>query len=398
MASHLVPEKAAMKLASLLLLPILLLATAHAQFPCSPGDAARAAMLPLGLQNKLLGHKIPTEAPEFDAPADVGRDIVMLRKTLDVATQAFFRCEAGSDSSPVSLQSKLSVFLHADQSKRPEFSFQPYGANLTIHMETAKEFPDSLFIVLTFDIECGSDNLLFLYTREGARWHSRLHWYSDKYTGPSDAYGDFVYYKSVPGPDTARPLLALIHGHSQCASVHSGFGMDLVRAAWGSSPQQTLDHLMHSYVIDDEFNVSLTTAGLQIRTSVESEDASRIWHPGILSYSTNSGRLVLLPVALNARDFVDEWLEEPWTTVEKWSESTSLSELQNAHQTSGGVFGPARACRGSKDHFQVELGFDTDAPVYAQVRQNPNSFTMLSITDHPDPTCTGPDLMRTRKP
>jgi len=34
------------------------------------------------------------------------------------------------------------------------------------------------------------------------------------------------------------------------------------------------------------------------------------------------------------------------------------------------------------------------APIFAQVRQNTNSFTMLSIADKPDPTCTGPDLMK----
>jgi hypothetical protein len=32
--------------------------------------------------------------------------------------------------------------------------------------------------------------------------------------------------------------------------------------------------------------------------------------------------------------------------------------------------------------------------LFAQVRQNPNSFTLLSITDEPDFTCTGPDVMK----
>jgi len=34
--------------------------------------------------------------------------------------------------------------------------------------------------------------------------------------------------------------------------------------------------------------------------------------------------------------------------------------------------------------------------LYARVRQGPNSFIMLSIISKPDPTCTGPDLMKPR--
>src|SRR6185312_12210752 len=104
---------------------------------------------------------------ELDAPPDVGRDVVMLRKTLDVATQAFFHCETDNDSNPVTLQSKLAAFLHTNQSKRDDNTSTPdgvYGANLAVHIETAKGFPNSIFVVLTFGIECGDDNLLFLYT------------------------------------------------------------------------------------------------------------------------------------------------------------------------------------------------------------------------------------------
>jgi hypothetical protein len=357
-------------------------------------------MLPLALQNKLLAHKIASDDIELDAPADVSRDIVMLRKTLDVATQSFFRCEAGDDSSPESLQTKLAAFLHTDRSARDDSHDREdgiYGANLAVHIEPAKDFPNSLFVVLTFGIECGDDNLLFLYAQEDGRWVQHLHWYSDKYTGPSDAFGNFIDYKSVPGPDSAKPILALIHGHPQCMSVHSAFGMDLVRPASDSSPQQLLDHLIHGWVIDDEFTVSRVTAGIQIHTSVESQDSSMIWHRGVLCYATTSGKLVLLPVALNARDFVDEWLQEPWATVQSWSDPAHLSDLEHAHKDAGGTFGPVRACSSSPQHFQVELGADASHPVYAQVRQNPNSFTMLAITDRPDRTCTGPDIMHKPK-
>ncbi len=324
----------------------------------------------------------------------------MLRKALDTATKAFFRCEAGGDTSAASLQSRLASFLHADRSKRDETHSTEdgiYGANLAVHIQPAAGLPNSFFVVLTFDIECGDDNLLFLYTRDSVQWVQRLHWYSDKYTNPSDAFGGGFAYAVVPGPDD-KPLLAVIHGHPWCTSVHSGFGLDLMRPAAQEKSQEALDHVDHSFVIDDEFKFLSTRTGIRLRTSLESEDVSLIYHLGILSWRTTSGKLVLEPVALNARDFVDEWLEEPWSTVQSWSDPAAIERLKPRHTTAGVIFGPVRACRNGGDRFQVELDLDRSdsdpPPVFAQVRQNPNSFTMLSFTDKPDPACTGPDLMK----
>jgi hypothetical protein len=244
------------------------------------------------MQNKLLAHKIVVDDFELDAPTDVGHDVVMLRKSLDIATQAFFRCEAGNDSSPGSLQSKLASFLHAEQSHRNEDPNRQdgiYGANLAVKIEVAKGFPNSIFVILTFGIECGNDNLLFLYTKEDDLWHQRLHWYSDKYTKPSDAFGDIYFFNSVPGPIEGHPLLAIAHGHPWCTSVHSGLSLDLIRPATASSPHEVLDHVTNGYIRDGDPRMSRTADGLQLRVYVESEDASIVYHPGVLSYRTKSG-------------------------------------------------------------------------------------------------------------
>ena len=206
-------------------------------------------MLPLGMQNKLLAHKIAVDDFELDAPADVGRDIVMLRKTLDIATQAFFRCEAGDDSDPASLQTELAAFLHTDRSKRDENSSSQdgvYGANLRIKVVTAKGISNSVFVVLTFDINCGDDNVLLLFTKEAGLWSEHLHWYSDKYTKPSDAFGDLYLYSLVPGKD-GTPLVAIAHGHPWCTSRWSGFDINLVRPTTTLTPQVMLGHFSTGY-------------------------------------------------------------------------------------------------------------------------------------------------------
>jgi hypothetical protein len=374
-------------------------------------------MLPLGIQYKLLAHKIVANDIEEEAPPEVGQDVVMLRKTLNVATQAFFRCEVGDDSQPASLQSKLEAFLHADQTKRADNSPEVYGANLAVHIEPAKGLPDSLFVVLTFGIECGDDNLLFLYTKEDGRWHQRLHWYSDKYTAPSDAFGDFFLYTVAPGPNN-QSLIAIAHGTPWCSSRMSAFHIDLFRPSDDSAPLKPMAHLDDYYSrFDVEPRLKAESDGFEIRLQSDSLDEATLVRPGIYRYRTTEGQLRRIqPIALNAREFVDAWLQAPWTDSSEWALDPTPSlhatrdrfdySLQSNKNSFVVDYGPTRTCTSGSNHFQVEIDLsdfiqvnnkteEKDLPtLYAQVRQNPNSFTMLSITDKPDPTCTGPDLMK----
>lgn len=377
-------------------------------------------MLPLGLQTKLLKHKIADNDVELEAPADVGRDIVMLRKTLDIATQAFFRCEAKSESGPASLKSGLATFLHADRSKRAEISDEVYGANLTVEVENAKGLRDSVFVVLTFGIECGDDSLLLLFTRDGEHWRERLHWYADKYTAPSDAFGDFLLYTAAPGPNN-EPVVAVAHGTPWCTSRYSGFKFDLIKPGDAGSPQKVLASSQNAYSRGDTTpTLKPYSEGVTLRLDSSSADLEGVFtYLGVFRYRTIDGGLVRLPVAGNVRDFVDSWLAESWDVAAKWSADPNAN-LKAAHERfayHGDAnkdvprinFGPVRACFSSTSHFQTEIDLTdmhnvggkpeefTLPPMYAHVRQNSDSFTMLSVNEKPDANCTGPSLMKKAK-
>jgi hypothetical protein len=251
------------------------------------------------MQNKLLAHKIAVDDFELDAPADVGRDIVMLRKTLDIATQAFFHCEAGDDSDPVSLQTKLAVFLHTNRSKRNENSSSQdgvYGANLRIKVETAKGISNSVFVVLTFGIDCGDDNVLLLFTKEADRWSEHLHWYSDKYTKPSDAFGDLYLYSLVPGKD-GIPLAVIAHGHPWCTSRWSGFDINLLRPATALTPQVTLGYFSAGYdrLSDENQKIKLTADGFTFKfltnEAIPAKDPLQMSGPLTLRFRTTTNTL-----------------------------------------------------------------------------------------------------------
>jgi hypothetical protein len=291
----------------LVLTGIVFATTLHtwAQTGCTSGDAQRTAMLALGIQNKLLAHKIAKDDIEIDAPKDVEQDVVMLRKSLDVATKAFFRCVAGDDTSPGSLELKLKYFLHADQSIRPFNSTAQdgfYGANLHVHIESAKDLPDSIFVVLNFGIECGDDNLLFLYTRRQGRWESRLHWYSESYGKPSDAFGDIYLYSIVPGP-TSTPLVVVAHGHPWCTSRWSSFELDLLRTSSETSPQSKIGHFAAGYdrASDNEAHMAPTANGFTFKfwtnDAVPAKDPTQMSGPLTLRFTTSTGKLQCLSKA-----------------------------------------------------------------------------------------------------
>jgi hypothetical protein len=368
-------------------------------------------MLPFSMQNKLLAHKIAVDDFELDAPVDVGHDVVMLRKSLDIAAQAFFRCEAGNDSDPGSLQARLASFLHTAQSQRDENPNRQdgiYGANLTINIKAAKGFSNSIFVMLTFGIDCGDDTLLFLYTQEDGQWQQRLHWYSDKYTKPSDAFGNFFLYTSVPGADGTQ-LVAVAHGHPWCTSRFSFFDVDLLRPATSQSPQNIVAHTNDSYSRGDTTpTLKPSPDGVTLRLDSSSRDLEGVFtYIGVFSYKTKSNTLERMPVANNARDFVDSWLDESWSVADRWSAQPSqdLHLVHDRFDYSTGskdknvpniIYGPVRACSDA-NKFQVEMVLDetkqSSPRLYAQVRQNVGSFTMLAITPQPHPSCTGPDLM-----
>src|SRR5579871_276422 len=261
---------------------------------CPPGDAARAAMLSLGLQNKLLAHKLD-DGFELDPSLTVEKDIVMLRKTLDVATQAFFHCEAGDTSDAEILQSKLASFLHTDRSKRAETSSQQdgvYGANLRVKVEPVDGFSKAVFVTLSFGISCGDDNILLLFSKDTGQWRENLHWYSANYTKPSDAFGDFFTYALVPGPDRV-PLVAVAHGHPWCTSRFSNFNVDLLRPATESSPQLVLAHVNEEYdrLGPDPEKIHPTPDGFKLRISVTADNPIQASHVITFRYRTTAQTL-----------------------------------------------------------------------------------------------------------
>jgi hypothetical protein len=115
----------------------------------------------------------------------------------------------------------------------------------------------------------------------------------------------------------------------------------------------------------------------------------------VLHYSLTPDKVERIdPVALSPRDFVDEWLEEPWEQSRLRSEPTARTALEKAHTHARlDEFQPTKSCR-TPEIWQVGLGSldGKTAPVYYLVRwRPPYHFTMMGASRRPSPDCTTVD-------
>jgi len=158
--------------------------------------------------------------------------------------------------------------------------------------------------------------------------------------------------------------------------------------------------------------------GFEFHMTTETFDSNIIIRPVIYRFQLEGRQLIRVqPIAMNGRDFVDEWLESPWDDASRWSAAASSAPLQRVHEKIAALlhsvtgdcalltFGPVRGCTDAKAHYQVELDARWDnekrnscpgVPAFFQIAEGKNSFTMLSAAANADPHCTGPDIMPKR--
>jgi hypothetical protein len=401
-----------------ILLALLLTTAAYTQ-TCSPNASQQSAADVHVLQAKLFAiPEIKDDLP-YDAPLSARSDVPSLLNALASAVERYMDCDARSSTAPPEIEQHLAVLLGANRPEsatalRNGYPDHTYGDRLAVHVKPLDK-PELLAIDLSFSIGCGDNHMLLVFRHTEQAWQKALDWHSNKYTQPSDAFGDFFVYALVPGP-TNDPLMAIAYGTPWCSSRMSGFHVDLLRPADESLPQALLAHLDEGYSRDDHIPTALkqTSDGFQIRVWNDSFDFDNLLtRPRIYRFRTAEAKLERIqPIADNARDFVDVWLQSPWTDSQKWTQQPTLSLHfardrfdYSLNKTMPMIqYGPVRACSSGIHNFQVEIDLTEFIgskptlrdlpPLFAKVRQNPNSFTMMSITGDPDPTCTGPDLTK----
>jgi hypothetical protein len=283
---------------------------------------------------------------------------------------------------------------------------QIFGADLKVEVTRPDNKPDLIVVKISFDVPCGSDAMLLVYESREGIWQQALRWQSGDYAEIFDAFGDFFEYAVVPHGKTGQWTMAVAHGHPWCTSRWSGFDIDVIAPAKNSNAQRVVFHHEDGYVRDD---VSPKKDGFELRLEKGSEDVDLMTRMGIYRYRLEGETFRRVqPIAMNGRDFVDEWLQVDWSDASRWSVEANLASLKKEHERIADLtkskastptmltYGAVRSCTDEAKHFQVQMNVDPGSPMYFQIKQGENSFTMLSTSLAQDSRCKGPDLMPKR--
>jgi hypothetical protein len=202
----------------------------------------------------------------------------------------------------------------------------------------------------------------------------------------------------------------IAHGTPWCTSRWSRLAVDVVQPRNGETAQRTLHHLQQGYVRDEtEPRLKARPDGFELRAEVGSLDADRMTRAGVYRYRLDGDTLQRIqPAASNGRGFVDEWLmvddalAGDWSAPEQRQQNLTAREQLKAQRAEPGItllYGPVRACKDA-GRFQVEIQlYDSKkdlhdlAYAYATILQRPDGFTLMTLGDHEDTRCNGPDLM-----
>jgi hypothetical protein len=290
-----------------------------------------------------------------------------------------------------------------------------YGGELTISVSQPK--PHLLLVQETFDIACGSDNVLLAYSSTDGSWKRTLLWESKPYDEISGAFGDTYETLLLKTEHNNHTLLLVVHGTPWCTSTMSAFKMDVLELG-DSEEASPIWHREHGYRradLDPALTLRPAADGFEVRTSV-STSGDNVSRKGVMRYTvTPTGVHRVEPLAINGRDSVEEWLELPREDAVEFADDPASSLTWQMFQdfTYEGkakgatvpypMFGEVRACKDSTTHFQVTVTseiFDPSVtgsrpgPAYfVQLQEVPNGYRIHAVTHASDSSCTGPDLM-----
>ncbi len=376
---------------------------------CSQDAIQKAANEVKASRQRLIATKL-SDALDNGVPASLQKEISNLKDTLAATVSAYLQCVKADTVDLTTLQSDLLRMTEVPEpppiaqfDKEQEDGF--YGTELKINASHPVNAPHLIAVTISFGIECGNDSILLIYEFQEGTWQQALRWQSGGYEAIKEAFGDFFEYFVLLQP-SGKWLVAAAHGTPWCSSRFSAFAVDLIQPVRDNASQQTLQHQEYGYSRDEGVVPKLRPDGFELRMQVNSLDLDLLTRRGIYRFQLIGNRLERIqPIAINGRDFVDEWLQVPWANAKQWSDPANLDNLAKESAFLNykknpsrpiASYGPVRGCSDSQKHFQVELDLDPGPTHYFQIQQGDNSFTMLSAATQPDVRCKGPNLMPQR--
>jgi hypothetical protein len=379
--------------------------TLRAQENCSSADLEKLASRVKEVQKRPIDIDLGKDLDTSVSPS-MQANISAMKDSLAAMADAYLGCKHENTADAKKIEAGLAELLGAIKQTSEQ------AADLHIAVTRPDDKADIIGVQMSFNVMCGNDTILLLYQWEDKGWRQFLRWQSKNYDDTEDAFGGFFGYAVMPGASAGNWVIAVAHGQPKCAGRWVGLQLDMIATAHQGTPQRLLFHLDTAYDGGNETGPPITVKsrsdGFELRVPGPSMDLHIYSRTRIYRYRVQGTEVKRRqPVAMNGRDFVDEWLASDWEDAKSWTNPKSADDLEAKHSeilklsdpiNQNFTYGPVRPCLHDPKRFQVELDVNPGSPFYFGIEEGENSFTMLSASTQPDPRCKGTDIMRKPTP
>lgn len=272
-----------------------------------------------------------------------------------------------------------------------------HGSLVAFEVSRVEGHPDMLAVVATLAIKCGSDSMLMLYAREGARWRELMVRRSEPYRKVSGGWEDLRFAVS-PADARGRWFVATASTTPWCSSAWQSMPYELARP--GPAPDRPNIVFRGEngiYLGNDTDTILKAEAGaFEIRHDGASIDNGILIRRHVRRYEVDGESVRRVqPVAESVRDFVDEWIVSPWAEAKDWSAGGPTlarihARLHPDHYSQLEEFASIRGCGGGLT--QVEIGAD-EGPAWFFLVRGHGPWTLERVERRAKAGCTGPDRL-----
>lgn len=350
--------------------------------------AARGALLALPAGND----------DETDVSPETRRGLAAMKARLGEFVAAHMRCVSG-DVLPAAVASALSDQMPAsDPPAGTDKAKERYHLSFAVRVGTD---PRVVAVTAKIQMACGSDAMLLLFTQDAdGTWKEVLRWQSAAYATIAGAFEAFDYRLS-PTDGQGRWFVVAKSIAPWCSSTWSTIRYAVLRPVPGTTRPKVLLNAEDPIWWGNEDLGTLTVGReeFDLRFHAGSIDLgihNRVW---VRRFSVIGNAVQRIPpVAVNPRDFVDEWIVSPWRLAAQWS-SLKTEALRELHERLRKIryfeFESVRRCWDAPDHYQVGLRQDDGEPVYFFQVRGADSYTMAGAATKPAKACDGDNILET---
>jgi hypothetical protein len=269
-----------------------------------------------------------------------------------------------------------------------------------------------LFVTTSAGIVCTNDESLYVYKRIDGKWQRVLESEQDDHDhyNPQGIDAVHVWQSYAGGRETGPAYVLALGNGGGCASAWHPVYYKIWRVD-SSGSKSLIDESGDGYLRGGHYIVgSIVNSPMHFSGPVDaiiefterSVDAVVHNREAVRHFLIEGDRVRrVAPVALSPRDFVDEWMTQPWSASQDWSLSPELSSWHqklHADFVGGEFLGDTLHCQ-APDSWQVgfqprdaKRNFEPEPSVYFLIRWTPPyTFALTDISDKLRPQCRQSD-------